>query len=85
MPVTRRIVKNTAPRIDAVIRAMSPICFTQACTNAPSGSVLVSDDEFSNSASTSFAISAAREGSLTRIVYQPTSPLPNPDRRASSK
>ena len=85
LPVTRRIVKNTAPKIDAVIRAMSPICFTHACTKAPSGSVFVSADEFSNSASTSFAISPARAGSVTRIVNQPTWPFPQPERRDSSK
>ena len=74
---------DDAARVGATIRAMLPIWFGQPCTQAHSGSVFVSADEFSNSLSTNSAISAARSGSFTRMEYHPTCPfLPA---RASSK
>src|ERR1039458_4073317 len=73
------------PLHDALPISMLPIWLAHACTNAPSGSVLVSAAEFSNSWSTRFATSTACAGSFTRMVYQPTNPLPRFTWRFSSK
>ncbi len=42
LPVTSRMVKNTAPKIAATMKAMLPIWLAQPWMNAPSGSVFVS-------------------------------------------
>ena len=65
LPVTSNIVKNTALRIEFIIKPMSPICSANILLKADSVEVLVSLKELANILSISLAIFSLSDLFLT--------------------
>ena len=64
-------MKNTAAATALTIAPMLPIWFAKPCRNALSVVVLVSAEEFANSASIVLETSGPRLGSMSRSTIQP--------------